>query len=125
MLCGIRLFAIDAEQKPKPSIAGGAGLVYTLDHLCYLYDCCQLRTKSSLGAHRRTMLEYGEASFLQSTPSFQNSSFVQYLRWQLIAAFHIITEICLFMLVLYLVHGLQMQLKKKAIVVTSFGLRLL
>jgi len=47
-----------------------------------------------------------------------------FLRWQLIAAFDIITEICFFLLSLYLVKGLQMPFKQKRVVVGAFALRL-
>lgn len=46
------------------------------------------------------------------------------LRWQLIAAFDIVIEICLFLLIIYLVWGLQMSRLKKLVVILGFGFRL-
>lgn len=47
-----------------------------------------------------------------------------FTRWQFIAALDILTEIALFSISLYLIWGIQMSLKSKIIVVTSFGCRL-
>ncbi|PMD36735.1 hypothetical protein L207DRAFT_532336 [Hyaloscypha variabilis F] len=47
-----------------------------------------------------------------------------FARWQFIAALDILTEIGLFSISLYLIWGIQMSIKSKTIVVTSFGCRL-
>ncbi|KAE9378949.1 hypothetical protein N431DRAFT_327110, partial [Stipitochalara longipes BDJ] len=47
-----------------------------------------------------------------------------FARWQFIAALDILTEVGLFSISLYLIWGIQMSLKSKTIVVTSFGCRL-
>jgi hypothetical protein len=47
-----------------------------------------------------------------------------FARWQFIAALDILTEAALFSISLYLIWGIQMSLKSKTIVVTSFGCRL-
>jgi len=48
-----------------------------------------------------------------------------FLRWQIISAIDIITEIALFSVAVYIVQGLQMPLLRKASVVLAFGFRLL
>lgn len=45
-------------------------------------------------------------------------------RWQFIGALDIMTEVALFCMSVYLVYGLQMSMKSKAIVVGAFGVRL-
>jgi len=47
-----------------------------------------------------------------------------FARWQFIAGLDIVTEAALFSISLYLIWGIQMSLKSKTIVVTSFGCRL-
>jgi len=47
-----------------------------------------------------------------------------FARWQFIAALDIVTEAALFAISLYLIWGIQMSMKSKAIVVTAFGCRL-
>jgi hypothetical protein len=47
-----------------------------------------------------------------------------FARWQFIGALDIVTEAALFLLSLYLVWGIQMSIKSKAIVVCAFGCRL-
>ncbi|MCJ1291175.1 hypothetical protein MMC34_002718 [Xylographa carneopallida] len=48
-----------------------------------------------------------------------------FLRWQIISAIDIITEIALFAVAIYIVQGLQMPLRRKATVVLAFAFRLL
>lgn len=45
-------------------------------------------------------------------------------RWQVVGALDIITEAALFLISVYLVWGIQMSMKSKAIVVCAFGCRL-
>jgi hypothetical protein len=47
-----------------------------------------------------------------------------FLRWKVICAFDIITEAALFLISIYIVFDLQMSFKRKAIIVTVFGLRI-
>lgn len=49
---------------------------------------------------------------------------MQFLRWQVITAFDVITEVALFATSTYLLFGLQMSLEKKFVVILAFGLRL-
>ncbi|MCJ1401744.1 hypothetical protein MMC11_004961 [Xylographa trunciseda] len=52
-------------------------------------------------------------------------TYTQFLRWQIIGAIDIITEIALFSVAIYMVQGLQMPLLRKASVVLAFSFRLL
>jgi len=47
-----------------------------------------------------------------------------YLRWQLITAFNVITEVCLFILAVFLLRGLRMALREKSTVLSAFASRL-
>ncbi|KAI1935901.1 hypothetical protein LOZ53_004449 [Ophidiomyces ophidiicola] len=47
-----------------------------------------------------------------------------FLRWQLISAFDIMIEGCLFCLAVYLVFGLQMSMARKLVVLSTFGSRI-
>ena len=49
---------------------------------------------------------------------------VQFVRWQVVAAFDIITEVLLFSTSIYMVKSLQLSLSKKFVVILAFGLRL-
>ena len=48
----------------------------------------------------------------------------QFQRWQVVTAFDVITEACLFGLALYMLQGLKLKLEKKLVVLTAFALRL-
>jgi hypothetical protein len=46
------------------------------------------------------------------------------VRWQIIAAFNIISEVAIFGMSFFLVAGLRMPLSQKSIVIVAFGIRL-
>lgn len=48
----------------------------------------------------------------------------QLLRWQLIGAFDIVTELALFAMAVYLLMGLRMPFQLKAFVISAFAFRL-
>jgi hypothetical protein len=55
---------------------------------------------------------------------FSNECTGLFARWQFIGALDMITELSLFLISVYLVWGIQMSMKSKAIVVCAFGCRL-
>lgn len=49
---------------------------------------------------------------------------LQLVRWQVITAFNIISEVAIFGMSFFLVAGVRMPLSQKAIVIAAFGIRL-
>lgn len=48
----------------------------------------------------------------------------QFIRWQVVAAFDIITEVSLFGIAVYMTYGLQLSFSNKTVVLLAFALRL-
>lgn len=60
---------------------------------------------------------------LHTTIAYADST-AQLTRWQVVAAFDIVTEVFLLAAAAYIVHGLQLSMWKKTIVIFAFGLRI-
>lgn len=72
--------------------------------------------------YQYAMLELGENMVLCQQSISANP--VKFLRWQVVLAFDIITELSLVANSIYLVQELQLPLTKKGVVVLAFALRL-
>jgi hypothetical protein len=72
-------------------------------------------------------MEHGMPQFRKSHHQLSSTvlTILQFARWEVIGTLDIVTELALFLMAIYLVHGLQMSLKAKAIVVAAFAARVL
>jgi hypothetical protein len=120
--------AFDRDQTPQASLQRGSSTRSRVDGWINFCCCAAMQSRSPMDHCRRTLRRNGITPYRPN--QFDDNGWltfmiVQFLRWQIICAFDIVSEVGLVGMAICLIWGLRTPKSRKAVVVGAFGFRLL
>lgn len=123
MLGHILTVPVDIESSASDCIQRCSCGIDGLGDCVHTRGSSSLRTVTALGFYPRQMHWSGTCKGSRPV-TYHPLTPVQLLRWETVVAFDIITEVIIFAMSFYLVHGLHMARENKLVVIGAFGFRL-
>lgn len=128
MLHGSTFHQIDASGRPKEAGVGTSDSRDRLAGVIYLPYCSTVQLVSPMDIHgpavQRCCTPFPALYSGVTAAAWMIAESPQVVRWDIIGAIDIATEVALFAMAILLVKDLKMDVSKKSFVVVAFGLRL-